>query len=133
MAKIIDIPTDSMRNQIGTGTHIKGNIESSGDIRFDGTLIGNIKTKGKVVIGSTGDIKGEVVCNASIVEGKIEGKIIVDELLTLNSTSAILGDIVAKKLAIEPGARFTGNCNMSSNDSYAKETAKPEDKAIKKP
>lgn len=128
MANRIDTPTDSVRNQIGTGTKIQGNIESSGDIRFDGQLIGNIKTKGKVVIGSTGDVKGEVVCNSSIVEGKIEGKITVDELLTLNSTASILGDITAKKLAIEPGARFTGNCNMTSGNGQAKETPKPEEK-----
>jgi cytoskeletal protein CcmA (bactofilin family) len=133
MANRIDIPTDSLRNQIGTGTQIKGNIESGGDIRFDGNLVGNIKTKGKVVIGSTGEVKGEVYCSSSIVEGKIEGKIIVDEQLTLNSTANILGDIVAKKLAIEPGARFTGNCNMSSGNGQPRETAKPEDKEVKKP
>ena len=127
MANRIEIPTDSLRNQIGTGTSIKGNIESSGDIRFDGNLVGNIKTKGKVVIGATGEVKGEVICNSSIVEGKIEGKILVDEILTLNSTSVILGDIVAKKLAIEPGARFTGNCNMSSGNAQPKEQPKPEE------
>lgn len=132
MANRIDIPTDSLRNQIGTGTKINGNIESSGDIRFDGFLVGNIKTKGKVVIGSTGEVKGEVICTSSIVEGKIEGKIIVDELLTLNSTSVITGDIVAKKLAIEPGARFTGNCNMSSGNVQPRDTSKSEEKEIKK-
>jgi cytoskeletal protein CcmA (bactofilin family) len=130
MANRIDIPSDSVRNQIGAGTKISGNIESSGDIRFDGHLIGNIKTKGKVVIGSTGEVKGEVVCNSSIVEGKIEGKITVDELLTLNSTASILGDITAKKLAIEPGARFTGNCNMTSGNGQFKEPAKPEEKKL---
>ncbi|MBN2485321.1 MAG: polymer-forming cytoskeletal protein [Bacteroidales bacterium] len=128
MANRIDAPSDPVRNQIGTGTLIKGNIESGGDIRFDGNLVGNIRTKGKVVIGSTGEIKGEVFCNSSIIEGKIEGKIIVDELLTLNSTAVIIGDIVAKKLAIEPGARFTGTCNMSSGYEQPKETTKPEDK-----
>jgi cytoskeletal protein CcmA (bactofilin family) len=132
MANRIDIPTDSLRNQIGTGTKINGNIESSGDIRFDGFLVGNIKTKGKVVIGATGEVKGEVICTSSIVEGKIEGKIIVDELLTLNSTSVITGDIVAKKLAIEPGARFTGNCNMSSGNVQPRDTSKSEEKEIKK-
>jgi cytoskeletal protein CcmA (bactofilin family) len=128
MANRIEIPTDAMRNQIGTGTQIKGNIESSGDIRFDGNLVGNIRTKGKVVIGATGEVKGEVICSSSIVEGKIEGKIVVDELLTLNSTASILGDITAKKLAIEPGAKFTGNCNMSSGNGQPREAAKPEDK-----
>ncbi|MBN1598374.1 MAG: polymer-forming cytoskeletal protein [Bacteroidales bacterium] len=101
-------------NLIGVGTDIKGDIQSTGDIRIDGTLKGNLKTKGKVVIGGTGMVKGEVYCKNSDVEGKIEGKINVQELLSLKSTSVILGDISAKRLAIEPGARFTGNCNMSN-------------------
>lgn len=109
-------------NLIGVGTDIKGDIESSGDIRIDGTLKGNLKTKGKIVIGATGYIKGEVTCKNSDVEGKIEGKITVSELLSLKATSVILGDIVAKRLAIEPGARFSGNCLMSGETSVRENT-----------
>ena len=45
-------------NFIGVGTKIDGEISSNGDIRVDGTLNGSIKTKGKVVIGSTGIVEG---------------------------------------------------------------------------
>ena len=62
----------------------------------------------------TGYIKGEVHCKNSDVEGKVEGKINVQELLALKSTSVLLGDIIAKRLAIEPGAKFTGNCSMGT-------------------
>ncbi|MBN1949672.1 MAG: polymer-forming cytoskeletal protein [Bacteroidales bacterium] len=117
MAKLTE-PENNAINLIGAGTDIKGDVESTGDIRIDGTLKGNLKTKGKVVIGTTGLIKGEVHCKNSDVEGKIEGKINVQELLSLKTTSVILGDISAKRLAIEPGAKFTGNCNMSSEVSF---------------
>jgi cytoskeletal protein CcmA (bactofilin family) len=118
MAKVIEQENNTI-NLIGAGTTIKGDVESTGDIRIDGTLKGNLRTKGKVVIGTTGLVKGEVYCKHSDVEGKIEGKINVNELLSLKSTSSILGDIAAKRLAIEPGAKFTGNCNMSSETSAA--------------
>ena len=72
MAKYIEQENNTI-NLIGVGTDINGDIESSGDIRFDGTLKGNLKTKGKVVIGATGIIKGEVSCKNSDVEGKVEG------------------------------------------------------------
>jgi cytoskeletal protein CcmA (bactofilin family) len=113
MAKLTE-PDHNAINLIGAGTDIKGDLDSVGDIRIDGTLKGNLKTKGKVVIGSTGLIKGEVQCKNSDVEGKVEGKINVQELLSLKATSVIQGDISARRLAIEPGAKFTGNCNMSS-------------------
>ena len=103
-------------NLISNGTDIKGDIKSNGDIRIDGSLTGNLSTKGKVVIGPTGRINGEIVCKNSEVSGVIEGKIVVGQLLSLKASSKILGDIITAKLAIEPGARFTGNCNMSDTE-----------------
>lgn len=101
-------------NIIGIGTEIKGDVISNGDIRVDGSLTGKLSTRGKVVIGVTGKIKGEINCKNSDVEGYIEGKITVAQLLSLKATSQILGDIVAARLAIEPGCRFTGNCDMNA-------------------
>jgi cytoskeletal protein CcmA (bactofilin family) len=113
MAKMIETENNVI-NQIGVGTEIKGDITTNGDIRFEGALIGNLKTKGKVVVGETGRVNGEIDCKNSVIEGNIEGKIIVNELLTLKSTSTLKGDIVTRRLAIEPGAKFTGNCNMGA-------------------
>jgi cytoskeletal protein CcmA (bactofilin family) len=103
-------------NLISNGTEITGDIRSTGDIRIDGTLAGNLNTKGKVVIGPTGRVNGEVICKNSEVSGLVEGKIVVNQLLILKVASKILGDIVTSKLSIEPGAIFTGNCKMSDND-----------------
>ena len=105
-------------NLISNGTEITGDIKSNGDIRVDGSLTGNLSTKGKVVIGPTGKVKGEVNCKNSEVSGTIEGKISVGQLLNLKASSKILGDIVTSKLSIEPGARFTGTCKMSDSDNY---------------
>jgi len=103
-------------NLISNGTDITGDIRSTGDIRIDGTLSGNLDTKGKVVIGATGKVRGEVLCRNSEVSGSVEGKISVSQLLILKASSKIFGDIATSKLSIEPGAKFTGNCKMSDND-----------------
>ncbi len=119
-------------NLIGSGTEINGDVNSNGDIRIDGTLNGNLNTKGKVVIGETGKAKGEVTCKNADISGKIEGKITVSDLLSLKPSSLIEGDIVANKLAIEPGARFTGNCRMTGNEQKtATEFKKPEEQQKK--
>lgn len=101
-------------NLIGTGTEITGDINSNGDVRIDGALKGNLKTSGKVVVGETGKVNGEIDCKNSEVLGEVHGKIKVGELLSLKATAKIFGDIVTKKLAIEPGSKFTGNCNMGN-------------------
>lgn len=114
MAKNNEIePKPNSINQIGAGTVITGEIISNGDMRIDGILNGNISTKGKLVVGETGSIKGEINCGNAVVEGKIEGKIIVSELLSLKATSRLIGDITISKLAIEPGCKFSGNCAMN--------------------
>lgn len=126
MAKIIETENNVI-NQIGAGTEIRGDVSTGSDIRFDGVLTGNLKTKGKVVIGETGSVKGEIECKNSVVEGKVEGKISVAELLTLKSTCTFTGDIITRRLAIEPGARFSGNCSMSAEttpDHAGKESEK---------
>ena len=113
MAKTMETEQKQI-NIIGTGTNITGDVNCSGDIRIDGGLTGNLNVQGKVVIGTSGKVKGEITCKNSEVEGKIEGKISVAELLSLKSTSSINGDIKTRRLAIEPGANFTGNCVMSN-------------------
>ncbi|HNZ42108.1 MAG TPA: polymer-forming cytoskeletal protein [Bacteroidales bacterium] len=100
-------------NILGNGTSIKGDIKASGDMRIDGTLIGTINARGKVVIGPTGRVDGEIICQSADFSGNLNGKITVTELLAMKASSQILGDIVTGKLSVEPGAKFTGNCKMS--------------------
>lgn len=115
-------------NLIGTGTTIDGNIISSGDIRIDGILKGNLSTKGKVIVGETGKITGEINCKNFEVEGSVDGKVFVIDLLSLRSKSKILGDITTSKLAIEPGAVFTGKCDMSGSNTTLNAIKSPESK-----
>ncbi len=114
MAKINSEKETNDINIIANGTKITGDINSNGDIRVDGSLTGKLITKGKVIIGETGKVKGEINCKNSDVEGSIEGKIIVAQLLALKAKARINGDIITNKLAIEPGCQFTGNCDMAA-------------------
>ncbi len=99
-------------NLIGNGTNIKGDINSNSDLRIDGSLEGNITTAGKIVVGESGQVKGEIKCKNGDISGNIEGKIIAEELLSLKASSTVEGDIIINKLAVEPGCHFVGNCKM---------------------
>ena len=99
-------------NSISSGSKLEGNLNSVGDVRIDGHLKGALITEGKLVLGETGLIDGEVHCNSAIISGEIKATIKVKELLTLKSTAKLSGQIIATKLAIEPGALFSGKCSM---------------------
>jgi len=99
-------------NIIGQGTEIDGEITSDNDIRVDGVLKGLVKSKSKVVIGSTGTIEGDVVCKNADITGKLMGKLSVSDLLFLKSSANVQGDIVTNKIVVESGAIMNGTLQM---------------------
>ena len=99
-------------NVVAKNTAIIGDIISEGDFRIDGTLEGNIKTKGRVIIGVSGSVKGKIDAVNSDMEGKFSGDLLVQETLTIKATAIISGDVVIGKLSVEPGATFNASCSM---------------------
>lgn len=113
------IMESQVRNLIGNGTTIKGDIESNGDIRIDGHLIGSLKSNGKVVIGQTGVMEGDLNCKQTEISGVVKGNITTEELTALKSTSKVEVDLNTKQLLIEVGAQFTGKCVMGQQSTVA--------------
>ena len=113
-------------NMVGIETIINGDIQSKSDIRIDGILKGSVNTKGKLVVGSSGVVEGDVVCENADISGEIKAKITVSQLLSLKSTSKLNGDIITNKLSIEPGASFSGSCSMGAVIKDIKHTEKQE-------
>ena len=111
MAKENNSETPSV-NLIGAGTIIVGDVTTNGDIRIDGSLTGSITVKGKLVVGLSGYVEGEAMCQNADISGSIKGKIAVSELLSLKASAKITGDIITNKIAVEPGATFSGTCSM---------------------
>ncbi|PXY44952.1 bactofilin family protein [Flavobacterium hydrophilum] len=102
-------------NRIVEGTSIIGDIVSKADFRLDGELIGNFTSQGKLVIGPSGVIKGEIICHNADIEGEFQGKLKVLEVLNIKATAHIHGEVAVGKLSIEPGAEFTATCTMLTN------------------
>ena len=110
MAK--NVTNDLKPNIIATGTIITGDIQSDGDFRIDGTLKGTIESKGRVVVGHSGYIEGQIICENADISGKLKANLNIRKLVSLKKSSSLEGDIITNQLAIEPGAHFTGSCTM---------------------
>ena len=102
----------SQQNTIAKGTVITGDIISEGDFRIEGTIQGNVKTPGKVVIGKTGIINGTLKSANADIEGKFTGKLLLTDTLSLKSSAHVEGEVMVGKLAVEPGANFNATCSM---------------------
>jgi cytoskeletal protein CcmA (bactofilin family) len=105
-------------NRIVEGTIIKGDILSKADFRLDGELNGNFETSGKLVIGPSGIVTGDIICNNADIEGKFNGIIQVTELLNVKATAHIKGEIKVGKLSVEPGADFSATCVMNVTEKH---------------
>ncbi|MEM8935160.1 MAG: polymer-forming cytoskeletal protein [Pseudomonadota bacterium] len=111
----------SVPSLISTDVVLSGNINSAGEIQFDGALEGDLKAA-LLIIGEKASVKGEVVCETVTVRGRVEGSIRAKSV-SLASTAHIVGDIVHSSLSVESGAHFEGNCRHS-DDPLAESAAK---------
>ena len=100
---------------IGAGTVIVGELSAKGDIRIDGSVKGKLNVQGKIVLGNSGIIEGEIKAGSADISGVVRGMMNVSGALAMKATSKIEGDIKIGKLSIEPGAIFVGNCMMGNN------------------
>ena len=100
---------------ISAGTKLKGDISSSSDLRIDGTILGNIHSTAKIVIGNTGVVEGDISGQQADIVGKVSGNIHAKELLQLRGESVVTGNLYAGKLQVEPSATFNGQCHMGAN------------------
>ena len=122
MAKLETALNVNSISRISAGTVIKGEILSPGDIRIDGTFDGKLQSKGRVVIGETAVIKGDIFCGNIDLWGKVEGNLYVKDTLALKEGCIVNGNLHIKKLSVELGAVFNGNCKTISDAEFDKLT-----------
>ncbi|MBD0255526.1 MAG: polymer-forming cytoskeletal protein [Cytophagales bacterium] len=100
--------------QIMKGTTVEGNIETFGNVRVEGKILGNIKSKSKIALGDSSYVEGNIISQNAEIAGEVKGTVDVTEVLTLKATAVIKGDIVTGKLVVEAGAVWNGTIKMGT-------------------
>jgi cytoskeletal protein CcmA (bactofilin family) len=107
-------------SRISAGTVIKGEIQSPYDIRIDGTFEGKVQTKGRVVVGESASVKGDVICENIDLWGKMEGNVFVKNTLALKEGCVVDGNLNVRKISVELGSSFNGTCRMITEAEFDK-------------
>lgn len=97
---------------IAAGMTVHGNIESTGDVRIEGRLLGNLVCKARVVVGKKGRVEGSIDTVNATIAGEISGTMLVRDLLQLQDSARVHGEIVTLRMAVQDGAVFTGQIEM---------------------
>lgn len=104
----------SSTTTISKGTILEGSVETFGNLRVEGKIVGNTKSKSKVVLSESAVVDGNVYAQNAEIAGEIKGILEVTDVLILKPSAVIHGDIITGKLVVESGASFNGNCKMGS-------------------
>lgn len=112
----VEIGNKRIDTLVGRDSSFTGNIESSGTIRIDGKFEGEISTKGDLVIGENGQVKGKVKAQNITVAGKMEGELEASGKLELVPSANVQGEVKMMLLVVEEGAVFQGNCLQYAKD-----------------
>ena len=106
--------TTGEHNRIVERTTIQGHVNSPGDIRVDGQVKGNLTVGGKLVVGPTGTIDGQIKAAEASISGRVIGKLEIKGLTTLSQLANVEAEIMTGRLAVETGAQFSGTCTMNN-------------------
>jgi cytoskeletal protein CcmA (bactofilin family) len=107
---------DRLESFIGANSVFKGDIETKGTLRIDGTLNGNVNADW-VILSEKAILKGDIAARGSIIGGKVEGNLKVKELVELKSKGVIAGDVYTNKLSIVEGGVLNGRVSMQAEGS----------------
>ena len=105
-------------SRVSEGTFLKGSLTSTGDIRIDGKVEGQISSQSRVVVGEAAVINGVLACNTLDLWGTIEGDVYVKDVMSLKSTAVVTGNLHVRKFQVEMGAQVNGTCKMIDEEEY---------------
>ncbi len=99
---------------ISESSTIVGDIETHGPLMVSGHVRGNGRIGGTLSVGKTANWEGDIEARQAVLAGRVTGKIVVEDKLEVSASAVIVGEIVAKVLAIANGARIEGEVTVTS-------------------
>lgn len=103
---------------LAEGVMVKGELRFDKQLRINGSFEGSLQTKGKLIIGSTGTIKGDIQLDEAEIHGKVLGNIHVQKLI-VGASAQIHGNIYAQSVDFQKGAKLTGQIYIEHGEKVA--------------
>lgn len=114
----IKVKTSTITTFIGKDCIVEGKIQTDASLRVDGTFIGDIRSKGVVILTPSGKVVGTIEAENIIVAGIMEGNMSIRDKVNVEPTGQIYGEIVTKKFVIDEESIFQGNCIMNRDGEH---------------
>lgn len=102
-------------NLLAEGTRFEGTLTAESDVNVSGHFIGTLIIDGRAFVAPSGAVEGEIQATNADVAGAVQGDVYVAERLVLKSTARVDGTIHTRRLVVEEGALFSGDCTMGDD------------------
>ena len=99
---------------IGKSVVIHGELTGSEDLFMDGTIEGTINlTNSRLTIGPNGRVSADISVQDIVIFGRVDGNITATGSIDLRQSAAVIGDVLAGRLAIEESAMIRGRVELN--------------------
>ncbi len=103
----------SVDTMIGPGAELKGQLKVHGTVFIDGKVEGDVQADEGILMGPSGQVKGDLRARTVVVGGRVAGDCQAEERLELLNTASVKGDLKSARMVIGEGAYFEGAVAMT--------------------
>lgn len=107
--------TEKLESLIGANSNFKGDIDTKGTLRIDGSMEGSVNADW-LILGEKALLKGDVTARGIVVGGRIEGNLKAKEIIEIKAKGQVYGDVSTSKLTVVEGGLFDGRSSMAKEE-----------------
>jgi cytoskeletal protein CcmA (bactofilin family) len=98
---------------LGPRDSLNGRLEIHGDLKVHGTVEGELKASGDILVESTATIQASIEGSNVNVRGQVNGNVTARRRLTLGGSGRLNGEVKVSRLTVEDAATLNGNVTMT--------------------
>ena len=107
---------------IGKNIKFRGELIGTEDLHIEGTVEGTVIMEGQnLSIGEEGILNANIHAQNLVINGKLTGDVLADELIEIRKSAVVKGNLIAPRIQLDDGGKFRGSMDMIDTDQEKKE------------
>jgi cytoskeletal protein CcmA (bactofilin family) len=115
--KVSEPADPGVRSVIGHNIQFRGELIGTEDLLIEGKIEGTVLMQGQnLTIGTKGELDANIHAQNIIINGKLNGDVLADELIEIKKTAVVKGNLISPRIQLEDGGKFRGSMDMVDTD-----------------
>ncbi|GLS27199.1 bactofilin family protein [Marinibactrum halimedae] len=107
---------------IGKNIKFRGELIGTEDLHIEGTVEGTVIMEGQnLSIGQEGEINANIHAQNIVINGKLTGDVLADEIIEIRNSAVVKGNLIAPRIQLDDGGKFRGSMDMVDSDEEMRE------------